>query len=164
MPALWTAQGVRYGGEPRHLAGLIGWFMGEVADDIPVRLHSRDTADDGDPEWHPAFRRYIAGHPGAYDRDGEVHSPLRFWLWVMQGESWENRVMAEFLYRLARYEGDYLEAVRVVQPLTEDGEILARSFARDALRRFWRRMQTTPRRGVRVRDKSEAQHAAEEGA
>lgn len=151
-------------GEPKHLAGLIRWFMDEAEHDTPGRLHSREIADDGDFEWHASFRAYLMAHPGATDREGEVRSPFRFWLWVMQGEGLENRVMAEFLYRLARCDGDYIDAVRVVQPLTEDGEVIARSFALVALQRFWRRMQTTPRRAVRPKEKSEAQHAAEEGA
>ena len=151
-------------GQPTHLAGLVKWFMDEARNDIPARIHSRDTAEDGDPEWHASFRAYIIGHPGAYDRDGIVRSPFRFWLWIMAGEGRENRVMSEFLYRLARYDGDYLAAIRVVQPLTEDGEIMARAFAVGALQRFWRRMQSTPYRSVRAKQKSEAQIAAEVGA
>ena len=56
-------------GEPIHLAALVRWYMHEARDDIPVRIHSRDTADDGDPEWHPSFRQWLMQHPGAVDLD-----------------------------------------------------------------------------------------------
>jgi len=151
-------------GEPKHLAALVHWFMGAAADDIPARLHSRDTAEDGDPEWHAAFRAYLMAHPGAVDREGHVRSPLRFWLWIMTNEGRENRVMADYLYRLARLDGDWLAAARTITPLTDDGEVMARSFALAALQRFWRRMQTEPRRHIREPQKSEAQHSAEEAA
>jgi hypothetical protein len=148
-------------GEPTHLAALVRWFMDAAADDIPVRLHSRDTADDGDPEWHPRFRAYLMAHPAAVDREGHVRSPFRWWLWIMRNEGRENRVMADYLYRLARFDGDWLAAARSITPLTEDGEIIAKAFAVAALQRFWRRMATEPRRHV---EKSEAQHTAEESA
>ena len=150
-------------GEPTHLAALVRWFMDEAAADLPVRLHSRDTAEDGDPEWHASFRAYLMAHPAAVDREGDVRSPFRFWLWVMSREGRENRVMAEWLYDLARSEGDWLASTRRITPLTEDGEIIAKSFAVAALQRFWRRMQCEPRRMERP-PKSEAQHAAEEAA
>lgn len=151
-------------GEPRHLAALVRWYMDAVGDDIPVRLHSRDTAEDGDPEWHPAFRAWLMAHPAAVDREGYVRSPLKFWLWLMTNEGRENRVMADFLYRLARLEGDWLAAARTITSLTDDGEVMARVFAVATLQKFWRRMQTEPRRHVREPQKSEAQHAAEENA
>jgi len=150
-------------GEPTHLAALVRWFMDAAADDIPIRLHSRDTADDGDPEWHPRFRAYLMAHPAAVDREGHVRSPFRFWLWVMRGESRQGRVGADFLYRLAVLEGDWLSAARTITPLSRDGEIIARAFAVATLQAFWRRMQTEPRRHVSG-PKSEAQAVAETSA
>jgi hypothetical protein len=149
-------------GQPTHLAALVRWFMDAAQDDSPQRIHSRDTADDGDPEWHPSFRAYLMAHPAATDREGHVRSPFRFWLWIMRGQGRRGRVGAEFLYDLARLEGDWLAAARRITPLTEDGEIMARSFAVDILQQFWRYMNTEPRR--HVREKSDAQHAAEENA
>lgn len=150
-------------GEPTHLAALVRWFMDEAAADIPVRLHSRDTAEDGDPEWHASFRSYLMAHPAAVDREGEVRSPFRFWLWIMRGESRQGRVGADFLFRLAYLQGDWLAAVKTLTPLTEDGEVMARVYALSTLQAFWRRMQCEPRRMARA-PKSEAQVAAEEAA
>ena len=151
-------------GQPTHLAALVRWFMDEAESAVPVRLHSRDTADDGDPDWHAAFRAYLMAHPAAVDREGHVRSPFRFWLWVMRGQGRRGRIGAQFLYDLARLEGDWLAAARRISPLTEDGELMARSFATDILLEFWRRMQTEPRRHVREPQRSEAQITAEESA
>ena len=150
-------------GEPTHLAALVSWYMDAARDRIPARLHSRDTAEDGDPEWHVAFRAYLLAHPSATDREGYVRDPLAHWLWVMKSEGRENRVKAEFLYHLACLQGDWLAAARAITPLTEDGEVMAKAFAVAALQRLWRRMQTEPRTVVRE-PKSEAQHSAEEAA
>ena len=149
--------------QPTHLAALVRWYMDATSDDIPVRLHNRETADDGAPQMHPSLRAYLMAHPAAYDREGHVRSPFRFWLWVMRGESRQGRVGAEFLYRLACLEGDWLAAARTITPLTDDGEVMARAFAVVTLQAFWRRMQTEPRRHARA-PKSEAQHAADSAA
>jgi len=101
-------------------------------------------------------------HPAAVDREGHVRSPLRFWLWVMRGESRQGRVGAEFLYRLAVLKGDWLAAARTITPLTRDGEVMARIYAVATLQAIWRRMQTEPRRHERPR--SEAQAVAETSA
>ena len=151
-------------GQPSHLPALVRWFMLAAQDDIPVRIHSRETAENGNPEWHARFRAWLMAHPRTFDRDGDVISPFRFWLFVMKSESRQGRVAAEFLYRLACLDGDWLEACRTITPLTEDGEVMARAFAVTSLQVFWRRMQSTPRRFVSGPDKSEAQHAAESGA
>ena len=147
-------------GEPSHLAALVRWFMDAAQDDIPVRIHSRDTDDGGTPQWHGSFRVWLMAHPAVTDREGYVRSPFRFWLWVMRGESRQGRVGAEFLYRLAVFEGDWLTAARTITPLTDDGEVMARAFALMTLQAFWRRMQTEPRRPA-PKPKSEAQHVAE---
>ena len=150
-------------GEPTHLAALVRWFMDAAHDDIPQRIHNRDTADDGDPQWHAAFRAYLLAHPAATDREGHVRSPFRFWLWVMDGEGRSGRIRAHFLYHLARCDGDWIAAARTITPLTEDGEVVARDFAVRSLQQFWRMMQSEPRRTV-APPKSDAQHAAEESA
>ena len=151
-------------GQPSHLPALVRWFMLAAQDDIPVRIHSRETAEDGDPEWHASFRSWLTAHEAAVDREGNIRSPFRFWLWIMGNEGRENRVMADYLYRLAHCNGDWLAAARSITPLTEDGEVMAKAFAVAALQRFWRRMATEPRRHVREPQKSEAQHVAEESA
>ena len=149
-------------GEPTHLAALVRWYKSVVADAIPTRLHTRDFSEGGTPEWHAAFRAWLMGAPGALDRDGNVKNPYRFWLWRMKGEGRQSRVAADFLYRLACLRYDWLAAVRTITPLTDDGEVVARAFAEDALRRFWRLMQSDPH--YHQPRKSEAQHAAEEAA
>lgn len=149
-------------GEPSHLAALVAWYLDAARERIPVRIHSRDTADDGSPDWHAQFRAYLMAHPSATDREGYVRDPLAHWLWVMKSEGRENRVMAEFLYRLGCLQGDWLAAARAITPLTDDGEVMAKAFAVAALQRLWRRMQTEPRKFIHP--KSDAQHAAEEAA
>jgi hypothetical protein len=133
------------------------------ADDIPARIHSRDIDAGGAPQWHGAFRAWLTAPPSAVDREGHVRSPFRFWLWVMAGEGRSGRVRAEFLHRLAMFDGDWLAAIRVVTPVTDDGEVMARDFAVVSLQRFWRNMQTEPRR-MEGGPKSESQHRAEEAA
>jgi len=150
-------------GQPTQLAALSRWYMAAAADDIPVRIHSRDTADDGAPQLHPSFRGWLMAHPAACDREGHVRSPFRFWLWVMKGESRQGRVGAEFLYRLACLDGDWLAAARLITPLTDDGEVMARIYTVATLQAFWRRMATEPRRPA-PKPKSDAQHSAEESA
>jgi hypothetical protein len=81
----------------------------------------------------------------------------------MAGEGWSGRVRSEFLHRLASFDGDWLAACRTVGPLDGDAEVMARDFATESLRQFWRRMQSEPRRPERG-PKSEAQHMAEEAA
>ena len=150
-------------GQPTHLAALVKWFREAASDDIPTRIHSRDTADDGAPQFHPSFRSWLMAHPAAMDREGNIRSPFRFYLWRMRSESRQGRVGAEFLYRLACLDGDWLAAARTITTRTDDGEVMARVFAVSTLQAFWRRMQTEPRRPSN-KPKSEAQHAAEEGA
>jgi hypothetical protein len=142
---------------------LVRWFREASSDDLPVRTHSRDTDAGGVPDWHASFRAWLTAHPTAVDREGHVRSPFRFHLWVMSRGGWSGRVRAQFLYRLAVLDGDWLAAVRVAQMLTEDGEVMARDFATETLRQFWRRMQSEPRREVGG-PKSESQHRAEEAS
>lgn len=77
--------------EPSSLTDLLAWFRTEVEQAIPQRIHSRDTAEDGDPEWHAAFRAWLTMHPATEDRDGELRSPLRYALWVMGGPGAESQ-------------------------------------------------------------------------
>ena len=120
-----------------------------MEDDTPTRLHNRDTADDGAPQWHASLRSYLTAHPRSVDREGHVRSPYRWWLYTLRNEGRRGRVSAEFLFQLARHDGDWRSAVSTITPLTEDGEVVARVFAEQSLRRFWRMMQTEPRRHVR---------------
>ena len=132
--------------EPRSLPSLLRWYRGVVEDDTPTRLHNRDTADDGAPQWHASLRAYLMASPRAVDDDGFVRSPYRFWLAVMRSESRQNRVAADFLFQLARRDGDWRSAVSTITPLTRDGEEIARCYAVVTLSAFWRRMATEPQR------------------
>lgn len=38
---------------------LLRQFRAEFDQEVPVRIHSRDTADDGAPQWHPEFARWL---------------------------------------------------------------------------------------------------------
>ena len=148
-------------GEPRHLAALVRWFREAASDDIPARIHCRDIDDGGAPQWHAAFRAWLTADPRATDREGHVRSPFRFWLWTMRKSGWSGRVRADFLHRLAIYDGDWLNAVRSMPP--EDLEVMLRDFVVESLRQHWRNMQSEPRRHVAA-PKSESQHQAEESA
>ena len=150
-------------GQPTHLPALIRWYLSDAGDDIPVRLHNRDTDDGGYPQWHGAFRAWLTSHPAHVDREGHIRSPFRFWLWQMASNSRTGRVAAEWLYHLAALRGDWIESSRLITPLTEDGEVMARIYAVATLQHFWRLMQTQPHRLV-SKPKSEAQHVAEESA
>jgi len=137
--------------EPTDLGELIRWFRRETELAYPARIHSRDYSEGGTPEWHGAFRAWLLAHPGSTDREGDIKNPYRFWLWSMANGGRSGRVGAEYLYRLACLDGDWLAAARTFTPLTAEGEHLARAYAIATLRRFWRRMQTVPHREVTPR-------------
>ena len=54
-----------------------------LAGDSMYARSSAMIAEDGDPEWHAAFRAYLMAHPAAVDREGHVRSPFRFWLMTL---------------------------------------------------------------------------------
>ena len=53
---------------PRSLRQLVRDLRRACADEVPTRIHSRDTDEGGDPAWAPEFTRYITGSDFATDR------------------------------------------------------------------------------------------------
>lgn len=47
---------------------LLNHFRAEFEVEIPLRIHSRDTADDGAPQWHPEFSKWLTA------KDSDVNS------------------------------------------------------------------------------------------
>jgi len=47
---------------------LLNQFRAEFDREVPIRIHSRDTADDGAPQWHPEFARWLTA------KDSDVQS------------------------------------------------------------------------------------------
>lgn len=47
---------------------LLNHFRAEFGREVPQRIHNRDTADDGAPQWHPEFARWLTA------RDSDVNS------------------------------------------------------------------------------------------
>ena len=119
--------------EPSSLSALLAWYREEVDAAIPQRIHSRDTADDGAPEWHGAFRTWLTAHPAAEDRDGQLLRPLLYWVWRMPTQrQW-------FLKRLIAVDFDWRWAARLSLIGCDDA---AHDFARESLRRLYRSMYT----------------------
>jgi len=131
---------------PSSLSALLAWYRAEVGATIPQRIHSRETAEDGDPEWHNAFRRWLTAHPSAEDRDGQLVSPLRFWLWRLGGSR------AAYLRLLAYVDCDVTRAANLHGIASAD---VAHDYTRECLRRLYRLMYAEsgvpnePRRDVR---------------
>lgn len=156
--------------EPKNLAGLLHWYRDMVGDRIPARLHDRDTDGGGNPQWHSAFRAYLTAHPRATDREGYVRDPLSFWLWTLSRSGGKNKRRAEFLYRLAVLDFDWLEAVHARRSMSKWADDMAEDYALASLRKLWRMCQTEPQPHVREprtvvdQGKSEAQHHAEGAA
>jgi len=148
-------------GAPSHLSALIRWYLSEVAAEAPQRLHQRGLNEMGAPEWHGSFRAWLLARAFVTDVHGDLRYPCAFWLRLWAGEGRESRIGAEYLFRLACLDGDWLAAARTITPLTEDGEIMARVYTVTVLQRFWRQMQTLPHKFV-PGPRSEAQVTAEE--
>ena len=131
---------------PQSLAALLVWYRGEVSDAIPQRIHSRDFANDGSHQWHGAFRAWLTAHPAAENSEGELLSPLRFWLWRLGG----NR--ARYLYMLGYLSGDWVAAGNLKGIADMD---VAHDYTRECLRRLHQLMYAddgtpcVPRRAVR---------------
>ena len=116
---------------PSSLSALLAWFRTEVESAIPRRIHSRETAEDGDPEWHAQFRTWLTAHPAQEDRDGQLVSPLRFWLWRMGGSR------AKYLYLLSYVDFDWIVAANLKGLADADA---AHDYTRECLRRLHRLM------------------------
>ncbi len=151
--------------EPQSLAALLHWYRGVVGDRIiPIRIHNRDTDDGGYLQWHGAFRAYLTAHPMATDREGFIRDPLAFHLWQMAGKGAKGNRRAEFLYRLACLDFDWLAAVHARPKMSGLAVDMCEAYAHASLRILWRMCQSEPVKFERKTEKSEAQLDAEEAA
>jgi hypothetical protein len=62
----WTARFDR-GTPPSDLRELVRDLRRAYTDEVPTRIHSRDTDAGGDPAWSPEFTRYLTGSDSATD-------------------------------------------------------------------------------------------------
>jgi hypothetical protein len=160
--------GNRVTNRPVNLRALIRWATREWSAEVPSRLHDRDIADDGAPDFTPEAKR-VLGMTGTgnqpddwqriacrLDSDGYRATPLHC-------------VVAGFPDEQRRYLRDLLTNLYTPDAIAELHGI-PRAFheavARDLLTICWNRYSATPmpRRSVGWVDKSEAQRAAEEAA
>ena len=118
---------------PTSLQSYLRWFREEVEDAVPARIHSKDIDDGGSPQWHGAFRAWLTAHPAAEDREGNLLSPLRYWMWRLRDPRYA------FLLRLIATEFDWRWAGRLSLVAEEQA---AHDYCRETLRRLHRLMYT----------------------
>ena len=116
---------------PASLSDLLAWYRSEVDAAIPLRIHSRDIDMGGAPQWHGAFRQYLTAHSAQVDRDDELVSPLRFWLWRLGGER------ARYLHALAFLDFDWIMAAGFKGVADADA---AHDYTRECLRQLHHQM------------------------
>jgi len=69
---------------------LLKHFRAEFEREIPIRIHSRDTADDGAPQWHPEFARWLTAKESdtnSYITNGEHRLRTRRAMRKLRGTS-----------------------------------------------------------------------------
>ena len=161
-------------GEPSTLSALLHWYRAEVGDDIPIRIVTRAIDEGGAPQWHGAFRAWLTAPPDQEDKEGNVISPLRYWLHQM-GTTGRAGRRARFLFILASIDFDWNMAARIHGIYDSDA---AHDYTRATLGRLWRLMYSVgkgadgqpmvfvnePRREVAFTEKSESQVRAEDAA
>ena len=150
--------------EPLGLDALLAWYRYEVEGGIPRTLHKSDLDAGGAPEYSGAFFRYLKANARATNDDGDITDPIAFWLGAWQNKKGRDARRAKFLYRLARLDFDWREAVHARRSMSKWADDMAEAYTLASLRIFWNMMQVVPAPRVRVREKSEAQHAAEAAA
>lgn len=114
----------RGGSMPRSLEGLIAWYIGEVADELPERLHKGEVWSDrvslyersegiraqggsalGSPAYSGGMRLRLEAPATIVDEDGSFLHPMRAALEEMRRNG--HRFLAGNLHRLAQREGDW---------------------------------------------------------
>ena len=50
----------------------VAWFVDRYAAEIPARIHSRETAENGNPEWHKSFESYVTDGDGRWATSGRT--------------------------------------------------------------------------------------------
>jgi len=127
---------------PPRLGDLVRDLRKAYADEVPTRIHSRDTDAGGDPAWSPEFTRFLTGSDFATDTrdDGttEVYTtPLRACLASMgRSASESSRRRAAITFRIVVAGSDPAEAAMAEGAPEWD----APACARRALEQFWSRL------------------------
>lgn len=157
---------------PKSLSALVRWFAEAWAAEMPQRLHSRDMDEGGNPQWHAAFRSYLAGLDE--DKEGDITRPVRTHWRQLAHSSGRGGRRARWLFVLACSGFDWLVACRRIGPidgLGAWGDDMALDYATATLAGFYERCRSEPRKFVRAPrgalsrvGKSESQHKAEEAA
>lgn len=62
---------------PRNMRDYVHQLRRAYADEVPSRIHVRETDAGGDPAWSPEFTRYLTGSDGATDKDETYRTPFR---------------------------------------------------------------------------------------
>lgn len=120
--------------EPRTLRQYVHELRKAYADEVPGRIHSRDTDAGGAPEWTPAFTHYLDGKPSATDPDETYLTPFRAALAYFEDHpDTAQRARGEVVRALVIAGHATDEACRGWQPFE-------RVIALHACRVFWRAM------------------------
>lgn len=120
--------------EPRTLRDLVRELRRAHEMEAPARIHSRDTADDGAPQWHPEFTHAVAGSPRSLDEDGFYDRPFNAALSRTSGTTLDIVVRV-----VVAGDGPAEAAVAAGVP----GDIAKRTAANE-LRWFWSVMTSAP--------------------
>jgi hypothetical protein len=154
--------GDRVSYQPKGLRALIRWATLEWSAEVPTRLHDRDIADDGAPDFTPETKRYLGMSGGdgpddwqriacRTDPDGYRTMPLHC---VVAGfPDAQRRFLRDLLTNL--YTPDAIAELHGIPRAFHE------SVARDLLATCWERYSATP---MPRRSKSDAQLDAEAAA
>lgn len=107
-------------------------------DEVPTRIHSRDTDAGGDPAWSPEFTRYLTGSDFATDHDDDTYqTPFRACFAAMARSAHEGtRRRAAIVFRIVVAGSDPAEAAMIEGAPEWD----ASASAGRALELFWYRL------------------------
>lgn len=124
--------------QPPRLRELVRMLRKAYADEVPSRIHSRDTDAGGDPAWSPEFTRYLTGSDWATDKDDDTYTtPVRACYSAMSRSSSEGtRRRAAIVFRVVVAGTDPAEAAMIEGAPEWD----ASACARRALELFWTRL------------------------
>lgn len=143
--ASWVLRMDRKAREPQTLREYVHELRKAYADEVPGRLHSRDTDAGGVPEWTPAFAHYIDGRPSATNPDETYVTPFRAAITFMERGDVAQQMRATVIRWVVVGGMDPTEAAKQWAPFE-------RVVALHACRAFWRAMSdiriVSPRRAA----------------
>ena len=124
--------------QPPRLRELVRDLRRAYQDEVPSRIHSRDTDAGGDPAWSPEFTRYLTGSDFATDKDDDIYTtPFRACYAAMTRSAQEGtRRRAAIVFRIVAAGNDPAEAAMIEGAPEWD----ASACARRALELFWYRL------------------------